>query len=189
MTYNAEFYQGLSGSRQHNEAALWGVFAVLGRPQSMLDMGCGDGWLAHTAKTAGVNWCQGVEISPEVREVAPKGVVINIADLGAPFDLEAKYDMVISWEVAEHLEEKYAQTFCENLARHVGRYLVFTAAAVGQGGYHHVNCQDQEYWRWKITNLGLAYKQSESNCLRAVWEQVVGPLRYLPNNLQVFERA
>jgi hypothetical protein len=189
MTYNAEFYQGLSGSRPHNEAALWGVFAVLGRPGSFIDFGCGDGWLVYTARTAGVPDTLGLELSPDVLSIAPPGTEIEIHDLGQPLMVQHAYDLVISWEVGEHLEEKYADNFCRNLANATGRYLVFTAAAVGQGGYHHVNCQNQDYWRWKLTNLGLAYKQLETNCLRAVWEQTVGPLRYLPANLQVFERA
>jgi hypothetical protein len=57
---------------------------------------------------------------------------------------------------------------------------------VGQGGYHHINCQQPEYWREKLENLGLAYSEGFTDQLKNVWSWCVGPLRYLVDNVQVF---
>jgi len=186
MAYEKEWYESLSGMRPHNERALWGVFAHLGRPSSFLDMGCGDGWLVYTARTAGVPTSVGVEVSPDAATVAPMGTEIITHDLGKPLGLGKIFDLVISWEVAEHLDESCADEFVRNLARHTGRYLVFTAAVVGQGGYHHVNCQPLEYWRDKLHFAGMRYEQPLTDALRETWRNTVGPLVWLPNNVQVF---
>lgn len=186
--YDIHFYSGLTGARQHNEAALWGVFAVLGRPASYLDMGCGDGWLVYTAQTAGVHVSMGVELSDSAVKVSPPGTQIAVYDLATTCDLGHGFDLVTSWEVGEHLPEEAADTYVYNLARHTSKYLVFTAARKGQGGYYHINCQDQEYWREKITDAGLQYDVELTNQLQAVWTWVVGPLRYLVDNVQVFVR-
>lgn len=186
--YDLNFYSGLQGARQHNESALWGVFAVLGRPGSFCDFGCGDGWLVYTAKTSGVPVSIGIEVSPDAAKVAPPGTDIVVHDLTKPFNLDRQFDLVTSWEVAEHIEPEYANIFVKSVARHVGTYLVFTAAAVGQGGYHHVNCQDQEYWRLKFISQGLRYDPELNMQMRNLWSWCVGPLRYLVDNVQVFNR-
>jgi cyclopropane fatty-acyl-phospholipid synthase-like methyltransferase len=184
--YELEWFKGLEGLRTHNERALWGVFAHFGRPGSYLDMGCGDGWLVYTARTAGVPVSVGVEVSPDAATVAPAGTEIVSHDLSEALDLGRKFDLVTSWEVAEHIEQSGADEFVRNLVRHVGRYLVFTAAVVGQGGYHHVNCQPVEYWRLKFISNGLRYLEQETEALRLTWRWTVGPLVWLPNNIQVF---
>jgi cyclopropane fatty-acyl-phospholipid synthase-like methyltransferase len=189
MAYELEWFKGLEGLRPHNERALWGVFAHFGRPGSYCDMGCGDGWLVYTARTAGVPVSVGVEISPDASQVAPAGTDIVAHDLGKPLGLGRMFDLVTSWEVAEHLEQSCADEFVRNLARHVGRYLVFTAADVGQGGYHHVNCQSKEYWRDKFVLAGLRYLEEETAALRSTWQWTVGPLVWLPSNVQVFKVA
>jgi len=186
--YGIDFYNGLIESRQHNEAALWGAFAVLGRPGSFIDFGCGDGWLVYTAKTAGVPLSVGVEVSEDVVKVAPPGTEIVVHDLTKPFNLDRQFDLVISWEVGEHLPMEYANIFVKSVASHVGAYLVFTAAHLGQDGYHHINCQDQEYWRLKFISQGLKYDEQLTMQMRNLWAWCVGPLRYLVDNVQVFVR-
>lgn len=184
--YGIDFYNGLAEIRQHNEAALWGAFAVLGRPGSFIDFGCGDGWLVYTAKTAGVPVSVGVEVSEDVVKVAPPGTEIVVHDLTQPFYFGRPFGLVISWEVGEHLPEEAADTYANTLAQHTGAVLIFTAAQVGQGGYHHINCQQPEYWREKLENLGLAYSEGFTDQLKNVWSWCVGPLRYLVDNVQVF---
>lgn len=188
VTYDLKWFSGLGELRPHNEAALWALFAVLDRPASFVDFGCGDGWLVYTAKTAGVPVCVGVEISEDVTKVAPPGTEIVVADLGSTLDLERGFELVISWEVAEHIDEAYAEIFVENLARHTAKYLVFTAAKIGQGGFHHVNCQDPEYWREKFEAQGLYYHYELTDILKQTWTWIVGPLRYLVDNVQIFAR-
>ena len=38
--------------------------------------------------------------------------------------------------------DNYMKTFKDSHAK----YLIVTHAVPGQGGHHHVNCQDEDYW-------------------------------------------
>ena len=66
-------------------------------------------------------------------------------DLTEYLNLEKKFDLAISMEVAEHLEEKYADIFVDNICRH-SDIVLFSAAHVGQGGDGHINEQPVTYW-------------------------------------------
>jgi hypothetical protein len=63
-------------------------------------------------------------------------------------------DLVWSCEVAEHIAPEKVEYFVDTLAN--GRVIAMTHAVPGQGGYHHVNCQPQEYWIQKMTTRGYA---------------------------------
>jgi hypothetical protein len=78
---------------------------------------------------------------------------LKVSDLASPVDLGRKFDFVQSLEVAEHLPESAASTFVESLVRH-GDIILFSAAAVGQGGHDHINEQPYEYWRDKFLKHG-----------------------------------
>jgi len=71
--------------------------------------------------------------------------VVSILDLEHPFNLNRRFDIVISLEVAEHLSGAAAENFIESLVRH-GDIVLFSAAIPFQGGHHHVNEQWQPYW-------------------------------------------
>ena len=68
------------------------------------------------------------------------------ADLTRPIRLNRTFDLVQSLEVAEHLPPHAASTFIDNLVAH-GRIVLFSAAAPGQGGEHHVNERPYTSWR------------------------------------------
>lgn len=54
-------------------------------------------------------------------------------------------DLSICFEVAEHLEEHWADRLVDTLCEHSSAIL-FTAATPGQGGSYHYNEQPHEYW-------------------------------------------
>ena len=74
---------------------------------------------------------------------------LRVSNLARPVDLGKKCDLVESLEVAEHLPASAASAFIESLVRH-GDVVLFSAAAVGQGGHDHINEQPYEYWRDKF---------------------------------------
>ncbi|MEJ2691615.1 MAG: hypothetical protein P8166_00860, partial [Candidatus Thiodiazotropha sp.] len=74
------------------------------------------------------------------------GESFDAHDLTEPFDLGQRFDLVQSLEVAEHLPESSAGIFIASLTNHSDRVL-FSAAPKGQGGDHHINEQDYDYWR------------------------------------------
>lgn len=58
--------------------------------------------------------------------------------------LGARYDWVLSLEVAEHLPRSMEPVFVFNLDRHAKEGVVLSWARKGQGGSHHVNEQNGE---------------------------------------------
>jgi hypothetical protein len=127
-----------------------------GRPVSVLDIGCGEGTWLCAALRAGVRivaGVDGVEI-PRKRLLFPASTFI-VRNLTQPVELGRRFDMVLCLEVAEHLPESAAATLVESVTRHSDR-VVFSAAAPGQPGQHHVNCQWPQYWQRLFNDRGYA---------------------------------
>jgi SAM-dependent methyltransferase len=121
---------------------------------SVLDVGCGQGaWLAIW-KELGVPEIVGIDGSyvDATRLLIPTDAFVP-HDLCLSFDLGRRFSIVQSLEVAEHLPESSAGTFIQSLVRH-GDIVLFSAAPKGQGGDHHVNEQEYEYWRGHFSQHG-----------------------------------
>ena len=71
-----------------------------------------------------------------------------------------RFDAVWCCEVAEHIEERFAGNLVSTLVGNAERFIFFTHALPGQGGYHHVNCEPPEYWMEKFGALGYALGQA-----------------------------
>jgi SAM-dependent methyltransferase len=125
-------------------------------PRSVADVGCGQGaWLA-AFRSAGVEDILGVD-GPQALEAGlliPRELFVG-HDLERPFEAERTFDLVISLEVAEHLDPAAARTFVSTLVG-LGRTVVFSAAIPCQGGTHHVNLRWQSYWAELFAEHGYA---------------------------------
>jgi hypothetical protein len=67
------------------------------------------------------------------------------ADLENPPAMGRRFDLVTSFEVAEHLPPRAAEPFVEYLTG-LGDVVAFSAAIPLQGGTSHLNEQWQDYW-------------------------------------------
>lgn len=126
------------------------------RPASMLDIGCGAGTWLRAALDLGVQDIHGIEgvDLPAERLYVPKDC-IQVADLNEEFDLGRRFDLVICLEAAEHLEPASAAGLVKSIVLH-GKHVLFSAAAPGQAGTHHVNCEWPEYWQALFNAHGFA---------------------------------
>ncbi len=174
------------------ERALLAVFAHFGLPKNMLDLGCGQGHLCKLAAKLGV-LSVGLDIALEGHE--ENGLCrLGWCDLTLPLEIpsvwsglpDSRFDSVISWETGEHLPLAAAETYVDNIVRHVGKGLVFTAAELGQGGDGHINCQPHEWWREKFEARGLLYLPDATERLRETWRWSTGGCTWYPRNVQVF---
>lgn len=126
------------------------IVLKLCNPKSVLDIGCGVGaWLKffdnhNITDYIGVD---GDYVDLNKLKI-PREKFIS-ADLRKPFDLQRKYDLVMSLEVAEHLPEETADVYIETLVNH-GDTILFSAALPGQGGQNHLNEKWPEYWAEKF---------------------------------------
>lgn len=113
--------------------------------KSCLDLGTGCGYLVEDLVKFGVD-AYGVEGSISVKSFLNDEIKdrISFFNLETQLNLD-KYDCVTSFEVAEHLQEKYADTFVNNCVSHSKKYIIISASP-SKGGVDHFNPQPKEYW-------------------------------------------
>jgi SAM-dependent methyltransferase len=153
--YDASFFGSQAPGSRKSAAVVVPLVNKLVRPNSVLDVGCGVGtWLAEWV-SEGVTDVLGLD-----GEYAGKaGMQIEStrflpADLRNSISVGRRFDLVESLEVAEHIDEAYADIFVESLVSHADTVL-FSAAIPGQTGRHHVNEQWPSYWIEKFAHAGL----------------------------------
>ncbi|MGB3511111.1 MAG: Wzt carbohydrate-binding domain-containing protein [Microcoleaceae cyanobacterium] len=113
---------------------------------SIVDVGCGDGTWLSVFKDYGFKKCLGIDgdyVTPDLLQISPSEFLSK--DLTLPLEINQKFDLVLSLEVAEHLPFECADTFVESLVN-LGKIIVFSAAIPGQGGEEHINEQWPNYW-------------------------------------------
>lgn len=128
--------------------SLWKMLVDRFSVGSLLDVGCGEGHAVSFFRRIGViaHGIEGLRKNVD-RAVTP----ISLHDLKTgPFYMPV--DLVLSVEVAEHIDESFVENYLDTLNN--GRVVVMTHALPGQAGYHHVNCQPQEYWVQKMEIRG-----------------------------------
>ncbi len=158
--YTQDFFAGQrSGSRRSAEAIVPYIVDVM-RPRSVIDIGCGVGHWPATFKQSGTWTAHGVD-GPWVRQSgleldAGSFVEFDFSEAEIPFGLETpfpKYDLLTSFEFAEHIPEDKAEGLVELLCS-LSNAIVFGAAVPGQGGVNHVNEQWPDYWTEKFARRG-----------------------------------
>lgn len=127
-------------------------------PNSIIDIGCGNGSWLHAAKSLGVKEVIGIDgIKVDKVDLLIEEEEFIKHDLTLPLQLDKIFDLAISLEVAEHLPESAANTFVDTLCSH-SDVVLFSAAIPNQGGQFHINEQWPEYWHLKFKKHGfLAY--------------------------------
>lgn len=121
-------------------------------PHRVLDVGCGTGTWLRAAIDLGVKEVFGIEgIALPAEQLHVPAECVATVDLTTRWELNRRFDLLLCFEVAEHLEEQHAPGLVDALTRHADR-IAFSAACPGQPGQHHVNCQWPAYWQ-RLFNL------------------------------------
>ena len=188
--YNARYYRA---RRKHRPFDIIPdltkcLIDELGLFTSAIDLGAGAGYYAITLAEAGVDtWA--VDMSKDVPVFNCDNVHSIQHDLQKALRLERVFDLVLCIEVAEHLPESAADELCATIARHAGKWVVFTAAPPGQGGTGHINCQPSDYWRKKLERYGLLYLPRHTTTIKESWLAICNSkFAYLSRNVSVYKR-
>lgn len=122
--------------------------------KSVLDVGCATGHWLKCFSEAGAS-IQGLEGSVNTLDhlMIPRESV-SIFDLRDEYTTKHDVDLVMSIEVAEHIEEHFVDNYVDVLTKHNAKNIIMTAAPPGQGGTGHVNLQYKPYWVKKMHLLG-----------------------------------
>jgi len=163
--YDISFYEGQSpySIRSAHKIVPY-VSKLFPDITTVIDVGCGIGgwlneWKQEGKKVFGID---GNDF-PEARKINNNEYLKH--DLTQPLpELQIKYDLCMSLEVAEHLPPERADSFIKDLCSYSNTVL-FSAAIPGQTGINHINEQWPDYW----ANLFLANGYNAYDILRDVF--------------------
>ncbi len=180
--YNNEFYDEMFERNKRAAHAVMPYLIEKLSPKSIVDVGCGQGIWIEESETMGIDVC-GIDGEWVDKD---KLLISNFisADLSEKIDLGKKFDLLISFEVAEHILMNRADIFIDNLIN-LSNVIVFSAAVPGQGGVGHVNEQYADYWISKFKKRGYAF----SNVLREYFWNDTNITSWRRQNILLFVKS
>lgn len=101
-----DFYEKISDNQSYYGNDKWEFDVALDaisefKPKSLLEIGCGDGSFLEKIAVA-IDHCEGIDINlSAVEKAKKKGLNVSASSLK---DIKQKFDMIVSFEVFEHLE-------------------------------------------------------------------------------------
>lgn len=131
---------------------------------SVFDIGCGAGIYIAEFKKMGKD-VLGCDSSIAGLQFSLNDFTIFHADATLPILLNRKYDIVICFEVAEHIKKKYSRQLVKNCTSNSDTVL-FTAAPIGQGGVGHINEQPYDFWNKLFEEMSFRYNSDLSEKIR-----------------------
>lgn len=152
-------------------------------PATALDVGCGPGTYVRALRSYGVP-AEGIDTDERIAGVdhVRQQSLLDAADRTA--------ELVLCLEVAEHIEPALGPAVAAAVASMVaaGGLLIWTAAAPGQGGSGHINCQPREHWLALLESQGLIHCPAAEEGLKT-WARNGYHLGWFPQNLIVLRRG
>jgi SAM-dependent methyltransferase len=180
--YYDRFHQGVRSSAQ----VVVPLIVELLHPRSVVDVGCGTGTWLKVFEEQGLGDLCGFdgEYVPETSLEIPADRFVA-ADLRLGVNVDRRFDLAVSLEVAEHLPEGSAVDFVQSLTR-LAPVVMFSAAIPHQGGLGHVNEQWPDYWQELFRRCDFM----AVDCLRPkIWENPDVRVWYAQNILLFVEHA
>lgn len=189
----------LEATRLDNRKLLYALWSLFGTPETMLDVGCGNGDLVWRSRQIGIQ-AYGVD---QLVYYADDSIYdpgwFSHHDLRQPYSLRkisgapSTVDMVLCWEIAEHIPQESHEVLCDTCANHLHRgnrsYLIWTSAHPGQGGTEHISSRPATYWRDMFYKRGLNYMPHITAQISLAWLNIQNGMYWMPANVQVFERG
>lgn len=114
------------------------------RPSRVLDAGCAIGLLVETLRERGIE-AEGIDLSNYAIEKAHASVQQHLRVGSIAEELPARYDLIVSIEVLEHMPPDQAEAAVANFCRHTDDVL-FSSSPTDFGEATHVNVRQPEYW-------------------------------------------
>ena len=131
--------------------------------KTIVDFGCGVGDYTKKLISNGLE-CEAYDGNPNT-VLLTEGIG-KVLDFTFLFNLEKKFDCVLTLEVGEHIPKEYEKIFLDNVCIHAKNFIIMSWAVIGQGGDGHVNCQNNDYIINEIQNRGFDYDIENSKILR-----------------------
>jgi 2-polyprenyl-3-methyl-5-hydroxy-6-metoxy-1,4-benzoquinol methylase len=165
------------GDSATHEPTVWAALIQKYGIKTMLDVGCTEGQAVRYFENSNVRAIGFDGISQNI-ERAPSSCFVH--DLTRQ-PLRRVVDLVWCAEVVEHIDERYMDDLLETLSS--GRIIAMTFAEKGKSGFHHVNCQHQQYWIDALDIAGYTFNAEVTANMRALAH------RYFKSSGLIFERS
>lgn len=152
------------------------------------DIGCGNGFIIRNLKKTGKKvW--GVDGSDSFMKYVDSSIKKDVGqtDLSKKQEL-SNCNIAMCMEVAEHINEKYADILVDNIVSTNAHTILFTAATPGQGGTGHINLQPHEYWINKFATRGYFLDKNLSNKFLADLNDTLKGCRWYLDNIMIFKK-
>lgn len=155
------------------------ILKLFPNTKSVVDVGCGIGTWASTFKRNGVQTVLGVDgpwVSKTQLLLAQNEFEEYDFESPQAYAVSKKFDLAVCLEVAEHLNEIYADKLI-NILVSLSDVVIFSAAIPNQGGVHHINEQYPSYWKAKFEDRNyvaldlLRGKYAENNRVATYYSQ------------------
>ena len=185
LVYDDRFFDKGDPMKREPYAFFVEALLRLRSPRSVVDVGCGSGFMLAEFAKRGVS-VRGIEGSRAAIRRSHLGDRVVRANLerGVP-DLGC-FDLCLCIEVGEHLSSRSAHDLVEGLTR-LSDVVVFTAGQPGQRGTIHMNLKPKSYWEALFAGYSFAESRLRDELLDAMTD--VPEPRYLHENLMVFEKT
>lgn len=136
----------------HIDEGALGVFIDKFDIKSYLDIGCGPGGMVELAHSKGLH---SMGIDGDFTLERPDSLRYFLHDYTkGPADIgDELWDLGWSCEFLEHVEERYMDYYMDTFMK--CKRIIITHAFPGQGGHHHVNEQDPNYWFQQFGRRGF----------------------------------
>jgi SAM-dependent methyltransferase len=162
-------WQGEVGSGIQKE---WGI-------ESAIDFGCGSGYYLegifnNGAKVKGFEYAY--EHSKEFVSESMKDF-IQFGDVQTDL-VDETFDLSMSIEVAEHILPENSLQFVKNLSESSSKYVILSAAELGDKGTGHINCRPFKDWEEMLESCDFYRSKEETKKLRKIFKTVRRPSKY-----------
>lgn len=180
-----DWHEELSPQKEWMSRHFFCAMGLLGIPDSILDVGCGFGWMVADARSLGIEAFGVDQLPPEIGST-----YIFHQNLVNKFELTKPVSWVWCTEVAEHLDQSAHSTLCDTLVDNLAKdgRLIFSAAHPSQGGSGHLSERPSHYWQDRFSERELGFNHLLSVQLALLWSNIGSPLYWLPANVMVFEK-
>jgi 2-polyprenyl-3-methyl-5-hydroxy-6-metoxy-1,4-benzoquinol methylase len=161
----------------------------LGRSKvSVLELGCGGGDLARALWRFGATEYLGIDGNPLALRspyARQRSGLFRVLNLQEPIDFGRTFDLVISFEVLEHIPRERLDAFIATIRTHMGPGSLFLGTASLQDDLDvHVTVEARPFWLKTFADNGLLETRRH-----AEYEQILGdghPFNWSPLNSNVF---
>ncbi|MDC3187107.1 class I SAM-dependent methyltransferase [Pelagibacteraceae bacterium] len=130
--------------------------------KSMVDVGCGPGGMVKYTKDLGIKSI-GIDGDNSIIRDIEDDFYLHDYTKGY-FNTELTFDLCWCVEFLEHVDSLYADNYFDTFKK--CKYVFCTFAPKGKGGYHHVNTQDEAYWKEKFDNFNFKYLEEDTKLIR-----------------------